>query len=213
MAETDTFCTSCHEMQQPFQELTRSVHYSNEFGIQASCGNCHVPPGIPSGPDPAHSGEHRGVGSSHRQARARPPSTKRTAWSSRRRSGRSSRRNDSAECRSCHTASAMAFAKQPPMAAERALLAGEERDDLHRLPQGRRAYAASRQLSGQIDAERQIRAHSRRHRRPRRGPSQRASGARARSRRRRVRASSCSTPYPSAMSDGTAHAPAEQFIR
>ncbi|HUE12044.1 MAG TPA: NapC/NirT family cytochrome c, partial [Steroidobacteraceae bacterium] len=44
MAETDAFCTSCHEMKQPFQELTHSVHYSNEFGIQASCGNCHVPP-------------------------------------------------------------------------------------------------------------------------------------------------------------------------
>jgi nitrate/TMAO reductase-like tetraheme cytochrome c subunit len=42
--ETDKFCTSCHEMNTPFQELNVSVHYSNEFGIQASCGNCHVPP-------------------------------------------------------------------------------------------------------------------------------------------------------------------------
>ncbi len=43
-AETDGFCTSCHEMSAPFQESHTSVHYSNAFGIQASCGNCHVPP-------------------------------------------------------------------------------------------------------------------------------------------------------------------------
>ena len=48
--------------------------------------------------------------------------------------------NDSAECRSCHTPSAMAFAKQPPMAAELAPIDGEERHDLHRLPPGRGAH-------------------------------------------------------------------------
>ena len=31
-AETDAFCTSCHEMLTPYQELQKSVHASNVFG-------------------------------------------------------------------------------------------------------------------------------------------------------------------------------------
>ncbi len=43
-AESMAFCRSCHEMNIPFQELTQSVHYSNQFGIRATCADCHVPP-------------------------------------------------------------------------------------------------------------------------------------------------------------------------
>ena len=45
-AETNTFCTSCHEMNAAFRELKTSPHASNVFGIQAGCGNCHVPPAL-----------------------------------------------------------------------------------------------------------------------------------------------------------------------
>ena len=41
LGETVSFCRSCHEMKQRYRELTRSVHFSNVFGIQASCGECH----------------------------------------------------------------------------------------------------------------------------------------------------------------------------
>jgi len=115
-AETDKFCTSCHEMSTPFQEYTHSVHYKNEFGIQASCGNCHVPPAFFPGllrHIQAYAevwGHMRGEldtpakYESHRLQLAQKIWKELTA-------------NDSAECRSCHTPDAMAFAKQPPMAA------------------------------------------------------------------------------------------------
>ncbi|MDP8033519.1 pentaheme c-type cytochrome TorC [Pasteurella atlantica] len=45
MEETSTeeFCVSCHSMQQPLEELKEKSHFSNKFGVSASCGDCHVP--------------------------------------------------------------------------------------------------------------------------------------------------------------------------
>jgi nitrate/TMAO reductase-like tetraheme cytochrome c subunit len=115
-AETVTFCTSCHEMNTPFQELTQSVHYSNPFGIRATCADCHVPPKFVPGlirhieASTEVWGHLRGEldtpakYESHRLALAQKIWTELKA-------------NDSAECRSCHTPAAMAFAKQPPAAA------------------------------------------------------------------------------------------------
>ena len=41
---TETFCTSCHEMKaNVFEELSRTVHFSNRSGVRASCPDCHVP--------------------------------------------------------------------------------------------------------------------------------------------------------------------------
>jgi nitrate/TMAO reductase-like tetraheme cytochrome c subunit len=117
IAETDAFCTSCHEMQQPFQELTRSNHHSNEFGLQASCGNCHVPPAF-------FPGLIRHIEASseiwfHLTGKLSTPAKyeahrlelAQKIWAE-------LKANDSAECRSCHTPAIMALAKQPPMAAD-----------------------------------------------------------------------------------------------
>src|ERR1700690_141601 len=43
-ASTDAFCTSCHEMKKPAEELSHSKHYANVFGIRVGCADCHVPP-------------------------------------------------------------------------------------------------------------------------------------------------------------------------
>ena len=117
MTETDAFCTSCHEMKQPFQELTQSAHYSNEFGIRPSCGNCHVPPTFFAGLwrhmraiDEVW-GHLTGKLSTPAKYEARRLELAQNIWAE-------FKANDSAECRSCHTVSAMAFAKQPAMAAE-----------------------------------------------------------------------------------------------
>jgi nitrate/TMAO reductase-like tetraheme cytochrome c subunit len=115
-AETDSFCTSCHEMKQPFQELTRSVHYSNVFGIQASCGNCHVPPTFLPGlwrHVQAYAevwGHMRGELDTPAKYEAHRLELAQKIW-------KELKANDSAECRSCHTVSAMALEKQPSMAA------------------------------------------------------------------------------------------------
>lgn len=116
--ETEAFCTSCHEMQQPFAELKQSVHYSNAFGIQASCANCHVPPGLLPGlmRHMAAAGEVWG----HLTGKLNTPakyealrlSMAQSMWAE-------LKANDSAECRSCHKLSAMALDKQDPIAAKR----------------------------------------------------------------------------------------------
>jgi cytochrome c-type protein NapC len=36
------FCTSCHEMTIPFEELKKTVHYKNRSGAAAQCADCHV---------------------------------------------------------------------------------------------------------------------------------------------------------------------------
>ena len=41
---TETFCTSCHEMKNNvFAELKSTIHYSNRSGVRATCPDCHVP--------------------------------------------------------------------------------------------------------------------------------------------------------------------------
>ena len=44
LTNTETFCTSCHEMRSNvYEELTRTVHFSNRSGVRATCPDCHVP--------------------------------------------------------------------------------------------------------------------------------------------------------------------------
>ncbi len=42
--ESQEFCTSCLEMDEPFNQLQQSPHWSNQFGIRATCADCHLPP-------------------------------------------------------------------------------------------------------------------------------------------------------------------------
>jgi cytochrome c-type protein NapC len=116
-ASTEAFCsTSCHEMNTPSQELSHTVHYTNQVGIRATCADCHVPPAFIPGlvrhfmacqcvwghitlklNTPAKYEAHR-------------LDMAQQVW-------KELKGNDSAECRSCHTPAAMAFAKQPAAAA------------------------------------------------------------------------------------------------
>lgn len=36
------FCLSCHTMQIPYEELKKTVHYSNRTGTSVGCADCHV---------------------------------------------------------------------------------------------------------------------------------------------------------------------------
>lgn len=41
---TETFCTSCHEMYaQPYQTVQQTTHYNNASGVRPTCSDCHVP--------------------------------------------------------------------------------------------------------------------------------------------------------------------------
>jgi nitrate/TMAO reductase-like tetraheme cytochrome c subunit len=118
LAETDAFCTSCHEMGTPYQEYTRSVHFSNAIGIRASCGNCHVPPAFIPGlirHIQAYAevwGHMRGELNTPVKYEAHRAELAQTIW-------KELKSNDSAECRSCHTVAAMALASQNAFAAAR----------------------------------------------------------------------------------------------
>lgn len=44
LTNTESYCLSCHEMQgNAFDELQETVHYSNRTGVRATCPDCHVP--------------------------------------------------------------------------------------------------------------------------------------------------------------------------
>lgn len=36
------FCISCHEMTIPYEELKKTVHYTNRSGTTVACADCHV---------------------------------------------------------------------------------------------------------------------------------------------------------------------------
>jgi cytochrome c-type protein NapC len=36
------FCISCHEMTIPYEDLKKTVHYSNRTGTTVACADCHV---------------------------------------------------------------------------------------------------------------------------------------------------------------------------
>lgn len=43
-ANTEAFCTGCHEMRNNvYQELQGTIHFSNRSGVRAKCSDCHVP--------------------------------------------------------------------------------------------------------------------------------------------------------------------------
>jgi cytochrome c-type protein NapC len=43
-ANTETFCTGCHEMRDNvYAELKSTIHYTNRSGVRAKCSDCHVP--------------------------------------------------------------------------------------------------------------------------------------------------------------------------
>jgi cytochrome c-type protein NapC len=128
LTNTETFCISCHEMSDNvYQELTRTVHFSNRSGVRATCPDCHVPHdwtdkiarkmqaskevwGKIFGTIDTREEflEHRLELAKHEWARLSA--------------------NDSLECRNCHSAIAMDFSRQNPRAAEihdRYLFGGE----------------------------------------------------------------------------------------
>jgi cytochrome c-type protein NapC len=44
LSNTEPFCISCHEMEAtPYQELKKTIHFSNPAGVTAICSDCHVP--------------------------------------------------------------------------------------------------------------------------------------------------------------------------
>lgn len=118
LTNTEEFCVSCHEMRaNVYEELRRTVHFSNRSGVRASCPDCHVPHewtdkiarkmqaskevwGKIFGTINTREKflDHRLELAKHEWARLKA--------------------NDSLECRNCHSSAAMDLSKQTQRAAE-----------------------------------------------------------------------------------------------
>ena len=115
---TEQFCTGCHEMRaNVYEELTRTVHFSNRSGVRASCPDCHVP--------------HAWTDKIARKMQASKEvwgkifgtiNTREKFLDHRRQLAENEwarlKANDSLECRNCHSTVAMDFTRQTARAAE-----------------------------------------------------------------------------------------------
>lgn len=115
-ASTVKFCTSCHEMNEPAQELAHTVHYTNAFGVRAGCADCHVPPAFVPGLI-RHIQASREVWGHLMFELDTPAKFEAHRLELAQKVWKELKDNDSAECRSCHTPAAMAFTQQPASAA------------------------------------------------------------------------------------------------
>jgi periplasmic nitrate (or nitrite) reductase c-type cytochrome, NapC/NirT family len=128
LTNTETFCISCHEMRSNvYEELTRTVHFTNRSGVRASCPDCHVP--------------HQWTDKIARKMQASKEvwgkifgtiNTREKFLNHRLELAQHEwarlKANDSLECRNCHSAAAMDFTRQTQRAAEihsRFLLTGQ----------------------------------------------------------------------------------------
>jgi len=118
LTNTEEFCVSCHEMKtNVYEEMTRTVHFSNRSGVRASCPDCHVP--------------HEWTDKIARKMQASKEvwgtifgtiNTRQKFLDERLRLAQHEwarlKANDSLECRNCHSSVAMDLAKQTERAAE-----------------------------------------------------------------------------------------------
>lgn len=114
---TDKFCTSCHEMSTPFDELTRTAHYTNQSGVRAGCADCHVPPTFLPGLM-RHIAAYKEVWGHLTGELDTPAKYESHRLEFAQKVWKELKANDSAECRSCHTIAAMAVVKQPAAGAK-----------------------------------------------------------------------------------------------
>ncbi len=91
-------CESCHtEQASEFQE---SVHYINRTGVQAGCNNCHA-------------------GQKHKNGKKTSKVVKKKRLDMAISEWKRFKANNSKECKTCHSAMNMDFAKQEPRSVER----------------------------------------------------------------------------------------------
>jgi cytochrome c-type protein NapC len=129
VTNTETFCTSCHEMKNNvYQELQRTVHFSNRSGVRASCPDCHVPHNWTDKIARKMQASKEVWGTIFGTIDTRQKFEKARLELAKHEWARL-KSNDSLECRNCHSEVAMDFTRQNPRAADihqRFLLKGDK---------------------------------------------------------------------------------------
>lgn len=112
ITNTETFCISCHEMNvNVYQEYKKTIHYSNRTGVRATCPDCHVPKTwihkvirkIGATNELYH--KLKGSIDTKEKFEAKRLKLAEHVWDT-------MKKNDSRECRNCHSFSYMALNKQ-----------------------------------------------------------------------------------------------------
>ncbi|ASP74454.1 cytochrome C (plasmid) [Sinorhizobium meliloti] len=118
LTNTEEFCVSCHEMRaNVYEELTRTVHFSNRSGVRASCPDCHVPhewtDKIARKMQASKEvwGKIFGTINTREKFLVHRLELAKHEWAR-------LKANDSLECRNCHSSAAMDLSKQTQRAAE-----------------------------------------------------------------------------------------------
>ncbi|MCP3868434.1 MAG: cytochrome C [Gammaproteobacteria bacterium] len=124
---TTEFCTGCHTMQTPYNELKESEHYSNTSGVHAGCQDCHVPksffPKMQAKILAAKDVWHEMLGTIDT-----PEKYEAYRWKMANRVWDKMKATDSRECRSCHSFDHMDLSSQGRSARNRHGRAEDEGD-------------------------------------------------------------------------------------
>ena len=119
ITNTETFCISCHEMEQNvYREYKTTVHYNNRTGVRATCPDCHVPKEwvhkVIRKIQASNELYHKALGSidTREKFEAKRIQLAKNVW-------RAMKKTDSRECRNCHNFDFMDFTKQEGRASDR----------------------------------------------------------------------------------------------
>ena len=153
MTNTETFCLSCHEMEQNvYREYRGTIHDQNRSGVRATCPDCHVPKPwiykIKRKIQASNEVLHKILGSidTREKFEAKRLQLAKNVWTT-------MKETDSRECRNCHTFTAFDLSRQQKRAQIRHDEAAEEgktcidchKGVAHKLPDG--AFNAERELN------------------------------------------------------------------
>ncbi|UCE88980.1 MAG: NapC/NirT family cytochrome c [Pseudomonadota bacterium] len=126
VTNTETFCISCHEMEENvYKEYRDTIHYNNRSGVRATCPDCHVPKEwhhkvlrkIRATNELFH--KILGTVSTPEKFEAKRLELARHVWDS-------MRKTDSRECRNCHDFESMDFMKQQVRSMDMHVKGGDE---------------------------------------------------------------------------------------
>lgn len=116
---TETFCTSCHEMREfVYEEYKDTIHYSNRTGVRATCPDCHVPKEwtykIIRKIQASNELFHKMLGTidTREKFEAKRLELAKNVW-------RAMETTDSRECRNCHDFESMDYTEQSRRAIDR----------------------------------------------------------------------------------------------
>jgi len=156
---TETFCLSCHEMEQNvYREFRGTIHDSNRSGVRATCPDCHVPrPWVYKMIRKIQASNeiwHKILGSidTREKFEAKRIELATHVWTA-------MKATDSRECRNCHDFGAFDLTRQTSRARNRHAEAEQQgktcidchKGVAHQLPAG--AFKAERELNKSMEGE------------------------------------------------------------